>query len=154
MIQMDEGHLIGKYHFKFFKNSDALQKNQDTLNIIIPRGQSELPKIPRFGKHIYHTYEYVAGFLNVDSIPSSILRSNILFHLSTAKLDTLIKTDAEPIKNLFFSEKSMIPSPTDKNIAHVMRELEYYKPELIGSIDASIHETGSLIETGTPIPKS
>lgn len=136
------GTYIGRYHFKFFKNPDALQKNQDTLNIIIPKGQNDIPRLPRFWKFAYHTYEYVAGFLNTDKIPQT-LRSNILFHIANNPLKSLANVDAEAINNIFFTEKKMIPTPTNKNIANTIRELGYFKPgEIIGLIDTEIQSLG------------
>jgi hypothetical protein len=93
---------IEKYNFKFFDTLESLQKNTDSLHIILPKSPEISLSIPRFRPYTYHAYEYISLFLNSDRI-SKNLRQGIVVHTKDSLRRNYLdgKNDAY-IEDIFF----------------------------------------------------
>ncbi len=76
---------IEKYIFKFFDDRTQLEKNIDTLHIILPTKDQSSKSIesPRFAEMLYSTYEYIGLFFQSERVVSD-LRQSLALSLSNS----------------------------------------------------------------------
>lgn len=93
--------FIERYLFKFFKNAEQLERNKDTLGLILPYPGIEklLESTPRFLSVPHRSYEYVGAFFHTDHISTDLRQ---LFSLTIgSSLSGSIDT-SERVENIFF----------------------------------------------------
>lgn len=120
---------ISKYIFKFFWDSNALQKNEDSLNIIFEDSNTKkLFVSPRFLTYKYILPQYIWLFLNTEKINNNDLRKFLLFQLENANYSDIYNKDNwEVVKNPFFTTSRITPDLTNKNITSILNSLWYFK---------------------------
>lgn len=139
------GVFIDTYQFRFYKDMTALRKNEDSLSIILPTRMVDVaPTSPRFLRHTYRNYEYVALFANTDRIWSDIRRI-LLSGVGVSPLTQSLSPLYTPIQNIFFTGSSMVPPVGTGTITSVLQKSGYFR------VDALLHalESQSVLFTGT-----
>ena len=141
---------IGKYVFRFFSDKNALTTNEDSLNIIYSLDRADTPKSPRFSLVNYILPQYLALFLNSESIPLP-LRNLILFQLSSYHYTPLDPTQGRSVGDVFFSDSgSGGVTLGEKNLAKIFSDLGYYKKDGLVNV---VHQETKANLAPTIVPK-
>lgn len=127
------GTYVEKYVYKFFRDSEMLLSNKDTLNIVYPTDKIDTIPSARFSTYNYLLPQYVALFLNSEKLATS-LRTLLLSQIGNTKFASLDEKKGKIIRNPFFWEEGIAPKSVDpKEAEKIMKELGYFKKDTIGA---------------------
>lgn len=125
------GTYVEKYVYKFFRDSDTLLSNKDTLNIVYPTDKIDTIPSARFSTYNYLLPQYIALFLNSEKL-NPTLRSVLLSGIGNIKFTSLDEKKGKIIRNPFFWEEGIAPKPIEsKEVEKLMKELGYYKKDVL-----------------------
>lgn len=118
---------VSKYIFRFFPDKESLLAAKDTLNLIYPSHAVGVVSSPRFANLNLSLPEYVGLFANAARMPQE-LRALTLSLIGNAKLEG---TSGRSVKNPFFTDESIVPSPETKNPEELFGKLGYFKKAML-----------------------
>lgn len=135
-----ESHLVSKFAFRFFPDSESLVAAKDSLNLVYPNRTLPTINSPRFATLNLLLPEFVGVFANASSMPDE-LRRYVLSIIGNAKIAEKSANAGKPVANPFFTEESIVPEPLNKNYAELLSKLGYFKKsELVAEAEKTARE--------------
>jgi hypothetical protein len=117
---------VSKYVFRFFPDKESLSAAKDSLNVVYPSRAVGSVVSPRFASLNLSLPEYVGLFANVAKTPPE-LRALMLSLIGNSTFQSIDPNVAKIVKNPFFTDESIVPTPETKNPEELLAKLGYFK---------------------------
>lgn len=128
-----ENILVGKYIFRFFKDSTHFIKHKDTVNIFSDEEEIIGDSMPRLDSVSYFLKQYIALFLNENTIKNKELRSLVLEMIDTKNILKILGPGYQEVQTPYLRGESLVQDQKTLNIESVLKNLGYFKKESLTS---------------------
>lgn len=120
--------LIDQLIIKLFPDTNTFNKNKETINIVQDNNNLIWSSLPRFQLNEYQLPQYVAAFLNKQTLPDVNFRNFILHNISRENLIQHLWDDSVvEVVNPYMTKTSIKKEVQNKNYENIITKYWYKK---------------------------